>query len=149
MKKLLILVFVLLFSGILKAQEQQVVVPYTLADRDRAIRTEARMETLEAKVGGLDRRFEGINTRFEGLDKRIDDIHLQINRLEDKFDSYFMWGFGLVLMSIFGLIGFIIYDRRTTLAPVESKTDRIIKVLRDAAEKDPALREALKRTALW
>jgi len=142
MKKLLILVFVLLFSGILKAQEQQVVVPYTLADRDRAIRTEARMETLEAKVGGLDKR-------FEGLDKRIDDIHLQINRLEDKFDSYFMWGFGLVLMSIFGLIGFIIYDRRTTLAPVESKTDRIIKVLRDAAEKDPALREALKRTALW
>ena len=142
MKKLLILVFVLLFSGVLKAQEQQVVVPYTLADRDRAIRTEARMETLEAKVGGLDKR-------FEGLDKRIDDIHLQINRLEDKFDSYFMWGFGLVLMSIFGLIGFIIYDRRTTLAPVESKTDRIIKVLRDAAEKDPALREALKRTALW
>ena len=142
MKKLLILAFVLLFSGILKAQEQQVVVPYTLADRDRAIRTEARMETLDAKVGGLDKR-------FEGLDKRIDDIHSQINRLEDKFDSYFMWGFGLVLMSIFGLIGFIIYDRRTTLAPVESKTDRIIKVLRDAAEKDPALREALKKTALW
>jgi hypothetical protein len=149
MKKLLILSFVLLFSGILEAQEQQVVVPYTLADRDRAIRTEARMETLEAKVGGLDKRFEGLDKRFEGLDKRIDDIHLQINRLEDKFDSYFMWGFGLVLMSIFGLIGFIIYDRRTTLAPVESKTDRIIKVLRDAAEKDPALREALKRTALW
>lgn len=135
MKKLLILAFVLLFSGILKAQEQQVVVPYSLADRDRAIRTEARMETLEAKVGALD--------------KWIDDIHLQINRLEGKFDSYFIWGFGLVLMSIFVLIGFIIYDRRTTLAPVESKTDRIIKVLRDAAEKDPALREALKRTALW
>jgi hypothetical protein len=73
----------------------------------------------------------------------------QIIRLEDKFDSYFMWGFGLVLMSIFGLTGFIIYDRRTTLAPVENKTNRIIKVLRDAAEKDPALRDALKRTALW
>jgi hypothetical protein len=52
-------------------------------------------------------------------------------------------------MSIFGLIGFIIYDRRTTLAPVENKTNRIIKVLRDAAEKDPTLREALKSTALW
>jgi len=117
------------------AQEQQVVVPYTLADRDRAIRTEARMETLDAKVLALDRR--------------IDDIHLQINRLEDKFDSYFMWGFGLVLMSIFGLIGFIIYDRRTTLAPVENKTERIIKALKEAAEKDPALREALKKTALW
>jgi len=114
------------------AQEQQVVVPYTLADRDRAIRTEAKMESLDAKVQALDR-----------------DLHLQINRLEDKFDSYFMWGFGLVLMSIFGLIGFIIYDRRTTLAPVENKTERIIKALKDAAEKDPVLREALKKTALW
>ncbi len=80
---------ILLFSLILLnlpalAQEQQVVVPYTLADRDRAIRTEAKMEA---------------------LDKRIDDIQVQMNRMGDKFDSYFMWGFGLVLMSIFGLIG--------------------------------------------
>jgi len=110
------------------AQEQQVVVPYTLADRDRAIRTEARMEA---------------------LDKRIDDIQVQMNRMGDKFDSYFMWGFGLVLMSIFGLIGFVIYDRRTTLAPVENKTERIIKALKEAAEKDPALRDALKKVALW
>ena len=110
------------------AQEQQVVVPYTLADRDRAIRTEAKMEA---------------------LDKRIDDIQVQMNRMGDKFDSYFMWGFGLVLMSIFGLIGFVIYDRRTTLAPVENKTERIIKALKEAAEKDPALRDALKKVALW
>ena len=110
------------------AQEQQVVVPYTLADRDRAIRTEANMEA---------------------LNKRIDGIQVQMNRMGDKFDSYFMWGFGLVLMSIFGLIGFVIYDRRTTLAPVENKTERIIKALKEAAEKDPALRDALKKVALW
>ena len=50
MKKLLILVFVLLFSGVLKAQEQQVVVPYTLADRDRAIRTEAKLESQQIQL---------------------------------------------------------------------------------------------------
>ena len=126
---LLILLFCLtLLTLPALAQEQQVVVPYTLADRDRAIRTEARMEA---------------------LDKRIDDIQVQMNRMGDKFDSYFMWGFGLVLMSIFGLIGFVIYDRRTTLAPVENKTERIIKALKEAAEKDPALRDALKKVALW
>jgi len=128
------------------AQEQQVVVPYTLADRDRAIRTEARMETFEVKMETFDAK---LDARVGSLDKRIDDIHSQINRLEDKFDSYFMWGFGLVLMSIFGLIGFVIYDRRTTLAPVENKTERIIKALKEAAEKDPALRDALKKVALW
>jgi hypothetical protein len=90
-----------------------------------------------------------LEAKVDALDKRIDNVQLQLNRLEDKFDSYFMWGFGLVLMSIFGLIGFIIYDRRTTLAPVESKTERIIKALKEASEKDPVLREALKKTALW
>jgi len=126
---LLILLFCLtLLTLPALAQEQQVVVPYTLADRDRAIRTEAKMEA---------------------LDKRIDDIQVQMNRMGDKFDSYFMWGFGLVLMSIFGLIGFVIYDRRTTLAPVENKTERIIKALKEAAEKDPVLRDALKKVALW
>ena len=134
--KRLILMFAL-FSLVLSisAQEQQVVVPYTLADRDRAIRTEARMETLEA--------------RMSSLEKRMDDLQAQMNRIETKFDNYFMWGFGMVLMSIFGLVGFIIYDRRTTLAPVEGKTERIIKALRERAEKDPVLMEALKNTALW
>jgi DNA repair exonuclease SbcCD ATPase subunit len=143
MKRIVTLIIIVFSTSImLKAQEQQVAVPYTLADRDRAIRTEARMETLESKVDALDTRIDDLNTR-------IDDLQQQINRLEDKFDTYFLWGFGLVLMSIFGLIGFIIYDRRTTLAPVENKTERIIKALKEAAEKDPSLREALKKTALW
>ncbi|MEI6139863.1 MAG: hypothetical protein WCP85_11400 [Mariniphaga sp.] len=134
--KRLILLFAF-FSLILNisAQEQQVVVPYTLADRDRVIRIEARMETLES--------------RMSGLEKRMDDLQTQMNRIETKFDNYFMWGFGMVLMSIFGLVGFIVYDRRTTLAPVEGKTERIIKALRERAEKDPVLMEALKNTALW
>jgi len=119
MKRFLALTVFLLFTFILKAQEQPI--QYSQADRDRMVRVETQVEAMQS----------------------------QINRLEDKFDSYFMWGFGLVLMSIFGLIGFIIYDRRTTLAPVENKTERIIKVLREAAEKDPVLREALKKTALW
>jgi hypothetical protein len=126
MKRFFILTIILLFAIILKAQEQPI--PYSQADRDRMVRVE---------------------TKVESLDKRIDDVQMQINRMGDKFDSYFMWGFGLVLMSIFGLIGFIIYDRRTTLAPVENKTERILKVLKEAAEKDPVLREALKKMALW
>ena len=146
MKRLVVLITLVFLVFILNAQEQQIAVPYTLADRDRAIRTEARMETLEAKVGALDKRIDALSLN---MDSRFSEMNKKIDRLEDKFDSYFMWGFGLVLMSIFGLIGFIIYDRRTTLAPVENKTERILKVLREAAEKDPVIREALKRTALW
>jgi uncharacterized protein YlxW (UPF0749 family) len=95
MKRLLILVVRLLFAFGLKAQEQ--VIAYTQTNRDRMV---------------------WLKTKVEDLDKWMDNFQTQINRLEDKFDSYFMWGFGLVLMSIFGLIGFMIYDRQTTLVPV-------------------------------
>ena len=128
MKTLILVLLVFLLQSVQSVWAQEKSIPYSQSDRDRMVRVE---------------------TQIQALDKRIDDVHLQINRLEDKCDSYFMWGFGLVLMSIFGLIGFVIYNRRTTLAPVENKTERIIKALREASEKDPVLMEALKRTALW
>ena len=137
MKQFLALISLLLLVFILKAQEQPIA--YTQADRDRMVRVETKVEALDKRI---DASSLNMDFRFSEMNKKID-------RLEDKFDSYFMWGVGLVLMSIFGLIGFIIYDRRTTLAPVENKTERILKVLREAAEKDPVIREALKRTALW
>ncbi|MEI6140024.1 MAG: hypothetical protein WCP85_12215 [Mariniphaga sp.] len=137
MKRLILLIQFLILTVILNGQEQTI--PYTQADRDRMVRLETKVEALDKRIDDLSSNME---TRFTDVDKKFD-------RLEDKFDSYFMWGFGMVLMSIFGLIGFIIYDRRTTLAPVENKTERVIKALRERAEKDPLLMEALKNTALW
>lgn len=137
MIRFITLITIFLFALTLKAQEQPI--PYTQADRDRMVR-------LETKAEAVDKRIDDLSLN---IDARFSEMNRKLDRLEDKFDSYFMWGFGLVLMSIFGLIGFVIYDRRTTLAPVESKTEKIIKTLKEAAEKDPALRDALKRTALW
>ena len=131
---LIILLSFILPAISLTAQEQSI--PYTQADRDRLIKVEIRLQELD----------KSLNKRIDDLDK---GLNKRIDRLEDKFDSYFMWGFGLVLMSIFGLFGFIIYDRRTTLAPVENKTEKIIKTLKEAAESNPSLQEAAKKTSLW
>ena len=131
---LIILLSFILPAISLTAQEQSI--PYTQADRDRLIKVEIRLQELD----------KSLNKRIDDLDK---GLNKRIDRLEDKFDSYFMWGFGLVLMSIFGLFGFIIYDRRTTLAPVENKTEKIIKTLKEAAESKPSLQEAAKKTSLW
>ncbi len=144
MKRLIILFQLFVLTFVLNGQEKSI--PYTQADRDRMVRLETKVEAIDKRIDDLisnsDGKFLNINNKFTDLEKKID-------RLEDKFDSYFMWGFGMVLMSIFGLIGFIIYDRRTTLAPVENKTERVVKALRERAEKDPILMEALKNTALW
>ena len=90
------------------------------------------MDALEIRVDKLD----------EGLNERID-------RLEDKFDTYFTWGFGMVLGAIFALFGFILYDRRTTLAPVKREQDKVIETLRELAKEDSKIRDALKKAALW
>ena len=126
MKKLFILAIFFAFSFISIAQQQEV--PYTLADRDRMIQVEAKVDALSA--------------RFDQIDKRID-------RMEDKFDTYFTWGFGLVLGAIFALFGFIIFDRRTTLAPVKREQDKILEVLKELGKEDAKIREALKKVALW
>ena len=113
MKKLLILAFVLLFSGILKAQEKQIVVPYTLADRDRAILTDAKLSTLEAKIIALndkmDVRFESIDKQFMYQQKQIDDIK-----------TLFYWGFGILISLFLFMLGYMIWDRRTAMQPALS-----------------------------
>jgi len=106
MKKLLFLVFVLLFSGILKAQEQQVVVPYTLADRDRTIRLEAKMEAIDAKMEALEIKMDAqeskMDVKFEAVNARID---------------YLFWLQGVIVALILFMLGYMIWDRRTALQP--------------------------------
>ena len=125
-----IVLFILIFPVF--SQESNQAVPYTLADRDRLIKVETKIEGLEKRVDLLD---QNINDR--------------IDRLEDKFDTYFTWGFGLVLGAIFALFGFILYDRRTTLAPVKREQDKVIETLRELGKHDTKIREALKKAALW
>jgi hypothetical protein len=126
MKNLFILATFLALALISNAQQQEV--PYTLADRDRMIQVEAKVDALSA--------------RFDQVDRRID-------RMEDKFDTYLTWGFGLVLGAIFALFVFIIFDRRTTLAPVKREQDKILEVLKELGKEDVKIREALKKVALW
>jgi len=54
-----------------------------------------------------------------------------------------------VLAAIFILFGCIIWDRRTTIAPVKREQDKILKVLREPGIEDEKIRGALKKVALW
>ncbi len=107
----LILVFVLILSGNAFAKE----VPYTLEDRDRLIRVEARLAE-------IDKRFEQIDKRFEDFNKRFGSLERQIDRLV-------MISTALVVC----IIGFALWDRRTMIRPFEDKVKVIEKRL-DANE---------------
>jgi len=144
MKRLVILItFMAIVVGL---KSQQVEVPYTLADRDRLIQVEAKVDALNLRIDQLEKRIDQLDNRIDQVEQGLNN---RIDRLEDKFDTYFTWGFGLVLGAIFALFGFIIYDRRTTLAPVKREQDKILEALRTLGKDDIKLQEALKKVALW
>jgi len=109
-------------------------IPFTQDDRDRLIR-------LETKV---DEGFKATNQRIDDLNRRIDGLQ-----------TFMLWGFGILFGGMGILIGFVIWDRRTALAPaikkykeLEEKEEKIEKVLKELAEKDPKIAEALKHVGL-
>ena len=122
----------------------------------------AGQKALEAK---MDQRFEAMekrnDARFEAVDQRFEALDRQFTRI---------WSLMLVVIAgIFGLIGFIIWDRKTAMKPVEarlqaleaefhrdlelshedgSRLTRLVKVLRELARTDEKLARVLRSFSL-
>ena len=116
-------------------------VPYTLEDRDRLIRVETTLKEFKESV---DQRIESVDQRIESIDKRI-----------ERLETVMMGGFGLLFTSMIGLVGFVLWDRRTALAPairrsreLEERQERVEMALREMAQQDPRVAEALKHVGL-
>jgi len=97
------LLFILFANLPALAQEQQFVVPYTLADRDRAILTEAKLVAIDARIDALE---EKMDVKFESIQKQLDQL-----------TTLFYWGFGILITLFIFMLGYMIWDRRTALQP--------------------------------
>ncbi|MEK7289704.1 MAG: hypothetical protein AAB067_05960, partial [Planctomycetota bacterium] len=98
------------------------------------------LDKLNARFDDMNRRFEGsfddMNRRFEG---RFDDVNRRFDDMNGRFDD--LKGLLYVILAgIFALFGFVLWDRRTALAPairktkeLEEKEEMIEKVLRELA----------------
>lgn len=140
-----ILVFIsfALFASGLKtvAQEREVVVPYTLADRDRVIQIEAMVSVLSTRIDALDAT---VNIRFEDQQRQLSDLK-----------TLFYWGFGIMLSLFLFMFGYIVWDRRTAMKPALQQAARamednrqFITILRDYSKKHPDLAEILRMHGL-
>ena len=141
MKRLMFFLTALFFVVCLKAQEQQVIVPYTLADRDRAILTEAKLGTLEAKINALEAKMD---FKFESQQRQLDDIKV-----------LFYWGFGILITLFIFMFGYMIWDRRTAMQPAldqsskaEENSRNLILSLREYSQKHGDLAEILRTHGL-
>ena len=109
----------------------------------------------------IDERFKAVDHRFSSMDDRF-------SSMDDRFDK--IWSLMLVMLAgIFGLIGFIIWDRKTAMKPLEQRLDRIenelhhdleiqhdqgskmtrlINALRELAQTDPKVAGVLRQFSL-
>ncbi len=135
MKRVLILIFILNIFTLSFAFAKDI--SFTQDDRDRLIRLETKVEQMEKQFDQIDRRFDQIERRIERLENVI------------------IWGFGLLFTTMIGLVGFVMWDRRTALAPairknkeLEEREEKIERALKELAAKDPNVAEVLKHVGL-
>jgi chaperonin cofactor prefoldin len=141
MFKLIVILFLFLLSGNVFSQKKDVDVSYSLADRERMIRVEVRLDNMEKRMDRLETKLENGNS----------ELRKAMNNL-----TY----------SIFGIIGVfiavLVWDRRKTLYPVLKQLEtaderlqeeiqhrkKIDKFLKDLSGKDKKVLEAMKHAGL-
>lgn len=82
-------------------------VSFTQEDRDRLIRMEERVITLEKRI--------------DSLEKRIDSMERSISQRIEDMQTFMLWGFGILFGGMGILMGFVIWDRRTAVEPVQKE----------------------------
>ncbi len=129
------ILFLLLFvTTALTAQDENIAVPFTLADRDRIMRTEQRLDALEKSI---DQRFDA---QQKSMDERFDAQNDKLNDIQTML--YFLLG------SMIALIGFVLWDRRTAIAPVQREQKRLIRALEKYSDTEPKLAQILQETGI-
>lgn len=127
--KKIIGILLMLLPFLVKAELKEI--PFTLDDRDRIIRTEQKVEALNAKI-----------------DFKVDSLRSEMNARFDQLFS-FLWAIiGIFTTMMVSIFGFAFWDRKLSLAPLKNENTKTLNALRDFAEHQPKLREILKDAGL-
>ena len=84
------------------------------------------------------------------------EVKSAIESFRREITGFLLWGFGLLFTGMLILVGFILWDRRSTLKPVkdeiddlkERKVDRIIAALKKLSEDDVRFAQVLRSVGL-
>jgi len=121
------------------------------------ISEQANAQAQEVMITGREivERLTRLEEGQKRLEQRIADVETRLGQRLDELREFLLWGFGVTFAGIFALVGFVLWDRRTALAPavrrieeLQERERRLEAALREYAAKAPELAEALKKAGL-
>ena len=144
MRFIAVILFLLFTAGNVSPQDNNTPVPFTLGDRDRLMRNEQKIDALRTEMNV---RFKSVDTQFESVNERIDSVNGRIDDLKDQI-GFLTTLIIFVLGGLMSLIGFVIYDRRTAIKPVQRDQEKLEDALVEYSKKHPDFRDILKNAGI-
>ena len=130
-----------------------------------AVETSPRISDREI-IESLTRLEEGVKANKEmigllrndigSLRNDIGSLRSEMMALRAEILGFMKWGFGLLFSGMLILVGFILWDRRSTLKPVKDeldelerrKVDRLIAAMKKLSEDDSRIAQVLRSVGL-
>ena len=131
MKKLLTMLLFVSYFGAYAQTDREI-----LLDISKQIAiSNAKIEALEKSI---DKRFEAADKRLDVMDKPSDgmDKHLEF------MQQLLLIIIPLMFTSVIGIAGFVLWDRRTAIKPIEEETKKEIEKLKEREQK---VEDAIKK----
>ncbi len=137
MKNILIIVFLLIPFG-----------TYAQTDRELLLELVKQQTELSKQQAITTTKVDGIDKRFDSMDKRIDTLEKSIDK-RFEMQSNFMIGImsllGGLIAAILGFIGYILWDRKEALKPVEATTAELKKEIDLLKERETKSENFIKK----
>jgi hypothetical protein len=119
-------------------------------------------QKMDQRFKAVDQRFDAVYQRFDAVDQRFDSMEKRLDSIDRRF-AFFQNLMLVLIAGVFGLIGFIVYDRKTALRPVEnriiqleaelshengSRLTRLVGALQELAKTDKKVEAVLRSFSL-
>ncbi len=145
MRKILLIGILMLFSIKSFAQTDREILLRIMEKQDKMVEQQTELAkcqaVTEAKIDGMQKQMD---VRFDGVNTRFADVHLSINILMAIMIA--------MLTGMFGLIGFVIWDRQVSLKPMKEDSKELRKkmelALRKMGEVEPRFLETFRNAGI-
>lgn len=117
------------------------------------------IESLVRLEEGVKANAEAIKANREMMGSvrtEMGSLRTEMGSLRTELIGFLKWGFGLLFTGMLILVGFILWDRRSTLKPVKDamdelerrKVDRLIEAMKKLSEEDTRVAQVLRSVGL-